>query len=173
VRAGLKRESGKFGACFLPCLYDSLMSSFHQLKAKRDKRHLAPHIKTSRSPEKAIESSPLKFGVIGKPGSGVLPDGIEVKTDEQRGRGLYATKAYKAGRFSYGFLGKLADRLGGSVLSTKPLQAVLSVPNLSTACSGCLLTPREIAIKTGRTRSLSPCQDCKLLKYCSDVSALK
>jgi len=63
-----------------------------------------------------------------------------------------------------------SDSLGRIVLSTKPLQAVLSVPNLSTACSGCLLTPREIAIKTGRTRSLSPCGGCKVLHYCSDVS---
>jgi hypothetical protein len=63
-----------------------------------------------------------------------------------------------------------SDSLGKSVLSTKPLQAVLSVPNLSSACSGCLLTPREIAIKTGRTRSISPCVRCSVLHYCSDVS---
>ena len=63
-----------------------------------------------------------------------------------------------------------SNPLGNSVLSTKPLQAVLSVPNLSSACSGCLLTPREIAIKTGRTRSLSPCVACNVLNYCSDVS---
>jgi hypothetical protein len=63
-----------------------------------------------------------------------------------------------------------SDSLGKSVLSTIPLQAVLSVPNLSSACSGCLLTPREIAIKTGRTRSLSPCVGCNVLHYCSDVS---
>lgn len=65
-----------------------------------------------------------------------------------------------------------SDSLGKSVLSTKPLQAVLSVPNLSSACSGCLLTPREVAIKTGRTRSLSPCVGCNILHYCSDVSEL-
>jgi hypothetical protein len=63
-----------------------------------------------------------------------------------------------------------SDSLGKSVLSTIPLQAVLSVPNLSSACSGCLLTPREIAIKSGRTRSLSPCVACNVLHYCSDVS---
>jgi hypothetical protein len=78
------------------------MSSFHQLKAKRDKRHPAPHSEAPRSPEKVIESSSLRHGVTGQPGSSVLPDGVEVKTDEKRGRGLYATKAYKAGRFSYG-----------------------------------------------------------------------
>lgn len=62
------------------------------------------------------------------------------------------------------------DKLGKSILSTKPLQAVLSVPNLLSACSGCLLTPREVAIKTGRTRSLSPCRGCNVLNYCSHVS---
>jgi hypothetical protein len=70
------------------------MSSFHQLKAKRDKRHPAPRIETFRTPEKVIESSSSKHG-----GSGVLPDGVEVKMDEKRGRGLYATKAYTAGGF--------------------------------------------------------------------------
>ena len=65
-----------------------------------------------------------------------------------------------------------SDSLGKSVLSTKPLQAVLSIPNLSSACSGCLLTPREIAIKTGRTRLLSPCGGCNVLHYCSDVSEM-
>jgi len=63
-----------------------------------------------------------------------------------------------------------SEWLGKNILSTKPLQAVLSVPNLSSACSGCLLTSREIAIKTGRTRSLSPCGGCKVLHYCSHVS---
>jgi hypothetical protein len=67
---------------------------------------------------------------------------------------------------------KNSDKLGKSILSTRPLQAVLSVPNLSSACSGCLLTPREIAIKSGRTRSLSPCGGCNVLHYCSDVSEL-
>ena len=65
----------------------------------------------------------------------------------------------------------ISDWLGKMILSTKPLQAVLSVSNLSSACSGCLLTPREIAIKTGRTRSLSPCGVCKVLHHCSDVSS--
>jgi hypothetical protein len=63
-----------------------------------------------------------------------------------------------------------SNPLGKSILSTKPLQAVLSVPNLSSACSGCLLTPREIAIKTGHTRSLSACGGCYVLYHCSDVS---
>jgi len=67
-------------------------------------------------------------------------------------------------------LENVSDGPGKGVLSTRPLQAVLSVPNLSSACSGCLLTPREIAIKTGRTRALSPCGGCNLLHYCSDVS---
>jgi hypothetical protein len=149
------------------------MSSFHQLKAKRDKRHPAPHSEAPRSPEKANSSSSLKHAVTRQPGSGVLQDGVEVRTDEKRGRGLYATKAYRAGKSSCSSPVNWSDRLGQSILSTKPLQAVLSVPNLSTSCSGCLLIPREIAIKTGRTRSLSPCSGCNVLYYCSDVGALE
>jgi len=142
------------------------MSSFHQLKAKRDNRHPVQHVKASGSTEKAIGSSSSQT-VTGQPD--LLPDGVEVRTDQKRGRGLYATKAHKAGTSSL-ITREGSDGPGKGVLSTKPLQAVLSVPNLSTACSGCLLTPREIAIKTGRTRSLSPCGGCNLLHYCSDVS---
>jgi hypothetical protein len=76
------------------------MSSFHQLKAKRDRRHPVQHVQhvqASGSAGEAIESSSSTQGLTGQPDSSVFPDGIEVKTDEKRGRGLYATKAYKAG----------------------------------------------------------------------------
>jgi len=76
------------------------MSSFHQLKAKRDKRHPVKHVQASGSTEPASEKSIYQQEVIGQVQSGVLPDGIEVKTAEKRGRGLYATKAYKAGMYS-------------------------------------------------------------------------
>jgi hypothetical protein len=148
------------------------MSSFHQLKAKRDKRHPVQHVQhaqASGSAEKASGSSFSTQEVTEQPSSGVLPDGVEVKTDEKRGRGLYATKAYEAGTSGSSTVAT-SDSLGKSVLSTTPLQAVLSIPNLSSACSGCLLTPREIAIKTGRNRSLSPCVGCNVLHFCSDVS---
>jgi hypothetical protein len=76
------------------------MSSFHQLKAKRDKRHPVQHVQhvqASESIDKVNGSSSSTVEMTGQPGSSVLPDGVEVKTDEKRGRGLYATKAYKAG----------------------------------------------------------------------------
>jgi hypothetical protein len=76
------------------------MSSFHQLKAKRDKRHPIQHAKASEITEEASGSFSSTRGLSGQPRSSVLPDGVEVKTDEKRGRGLYATKAFKTGMYS-------------------------------------------------------------------------
>lgn len=84
-------------APLLEGLYDLLMSSFHQLKAKRDKRHPIQHVKASEITEEASGSSSSIQEMTEQPSSGVLPDGVEIRTDEKRGRGLYATKAYKTG----------------------------------------------------------------------------
>jgi hypothetical protein len=90
-------------APLLEGLYDLLMSSFHQLKARRDKRHPIQHAKASEITEEASGSSSSTQGLSEQPRSSVLPDGVEVKTDEKRGRGLYATKAYKAGTSSFNY----------------------------------------------------------------------
>jgi hypothetical protein len=145
------------------------MSSFAQLKAKRDKRHPAQRIEFTEAPAEASRSSTSKLQEIGQLASSALPNGVEVRTDEKRGRGLYAKKAYKAGKPINIGLSHSDRNKGRTVLSASPLQAVLSIPNLPSACSGCLLTPREIAIKIGRSRSLSPCEECGVLHYCSEV----
>jgi len=87
-------------APILESLYDSLMLSFHQIKAKRDKRHPVQHVPASESTELPSGNSLTTQEGTGQPGLSVLLDGVEVKTDEKRGRGLYATKAYKTGIYS-------------------------------------------------------------------------
>jgi hypothetical protein len=62
-----------------------------------------------------------------------------------------------------------ADTSGATLLSTAPLQAALSNQNLSSTCSGCFLTPREIEIQTSQRSSLVPCSKCQTLYYCSQV----
>jgi hypothetical protein len=71
------------------------MSSFHQLKAKRDKRHPVYHAEPELV-ELMHGSSSSDTDGLGKPGPS-LPEGVEVRTDEKRGRGLYATRPHKAG----------------------------------------------------------------------------
>ena len=150
--------------------YNSPMSSFHQLKTKRDRRHPAQYVQASST--STGESTQQKSAGLEQPPSVSLPDGVEVKTDKKRGRGLYVSKAYQAGMSCA--LPRVRPQFfpGKSVLSATPLQAILSTSNLSSTCSGCLLTPREIAIKTGRSPVLAPCTRCSILHYCSDVRSL-
>lgn len=60
--------------------------------------------------------------------------------------------------------------IGGVIYTTGPLQAVPSSSQISRVCSGCLLTPREIEIQTGKAPILSACPGCNVLRYCSPVS---
>jgi hypothetical protein len=71
------------------------MSSFQQLKAKRDKRHPVYHAE-SELVEFMHGSSSSDTDGLGKPGPS-LPEGVEVRTDQKRGRGLYATGPHIAG----------------------------------------------------------------------------
>jgi hypothetical protein len=102
-------ESLESSAPVLDNLYDLHMSSFHQLKAKRDTRHPTQHVQSSVITEKASGSSSPSQGASGQPGSNVLPDGVELRTDEKRGRGLYTTRAYKSGTFSSNYCGNISS----------------------------------------------------------------
>jgi hypothetical protein len=71
------------------------MASFQQLKSSRDKRHVI------QSAQLAALMTPGASGSAGKVAETMeteLPPGVEIRTDEKRGRGLYATSDFRAGQ---------------------------------------------------------------------------
>jgi len=70
------------------------MSSFQDLKAKRDKRQPIHH---AGSAQAVISTGNSSSDVTCSARFGDIPEGVEVRKDEKRGRGLYATRPHGAG----------------------------------------------------------------------------
>jgi hypothetical protein len=149
------------------------MASFQQPKTSRDRRHRVQDVPgPSSSPGVPAGSSSLIDKLTGDAEVPRLPAGIEIRTDEKRGRGLCAKSPFRAGEPKIVRVdGPLivTDTSGATLLSIAPLQAALSNQNLSSSCSGCFLTPREIEIQTSQRSSIAPCSKCQTLYYCSEV----
>ncbi|KIJ28651.1 hypothetical protein M422DRAFT_189461, partial [Sphaerobolus stellatus SS14] len=76
-----------------------------------------------------------------------LPSDLEIRSDNVKGRGVYAKKSFKRGTV---------------LLAQRPYIISISTPNLSSYCSYC-------AVPSKSESSLKRCTKCKVVWYCSSV----
>ncbi|KAI0252893.1 SET domain-containing protein [Lactifluus subvellereus] len=112
--------------------------SFADVHARRQAKEAESYVGSSSKPS----SAPLLVDAPPTPLYGALPPLVDVRTSQERGRGLYTKERFKR---------------GGTILSTKPHIYVLSTKNLGQFCSSCV-SPAPAGLRR--------CTQCKNVWYC-------
>lgn len=117
--------------------------SFTDIRARRQAKEARSYVGSSLKPSGTgltIEESTLAHAPL----YGTLPPSVDVRANQETGRGIYAKERFKK---------------GGVVFGSKPPIYVLSTKNLEHFCSSC--------IAPAPTSGLKRCTLCKNLWYCN------
>ncbi|KZO93300.1 SET domain-containing protein [Calocera viscosa TUFC12733] len=152
------------------------MSSFAALKDKRRARQGPSFASTSSASPAAVPAEPVvpapfepiePVSILGAStvedtklyvyGAGMykdLPEYLEIRVSQTRGRGIYVKEGTSV-------------KAGTSLMKVKPHAYSLSTPNLDAHCASCLLNPQSSLSPEYQVTQLRRCTGCLAVSYCS------
>lgn len=149
------------------------MASFSNLHASRQTKESKSYVSSSPNVQKSSTSLPFQPSpegptVVASSEEFIhsLPSSVDIRTTATSGRGLWANKTMKPGKF-YPKIDHNTTRAyknirsGEAIVSNKPHIAVLSNQYLDSYCSNCFGSPTETGLKR--------CTTCRTVWYCDSV----